>query len=257
MKDRSGQRKGRLVFQWPIGRNQNSKIIYLALCDCGNLHVTGWQGCESCGCLWRERNRAPKPHSEEHSRKISEVKSRKDTLHICKQCSKEFFGTKTQLFCSIKHQKDFSSRYWLGSGKRARRITRKTGAKYEPISFWTLYARDNGCCQVCSKELLREFRGDPRNPLAPTHGHIIPLARGGDHTYANSQLECLGCNLAKIDRMPEGIAEPKTNPDLRTRVEKIRDAAVAQWADPIKRATLLVAFARRKCGSRGMFERNE
>jgi len=111
-----------------------------------------------------------------------------------------------------------------------------------------MYERDGGICQICFEAAPRELRGSQTNILAPEMEHVVPLARGGDHTYANVRLAHRGCNNEKSDTMPEGVVEPRTNPDPRTRVEKIRDATLAQWRDHDKRATLVAAFSRGQTG---------
>src|SRR5208337_5360237 len=103
------------------------------------------------------------------------------------------------------------SYYYYGGGSkhnRAKTLTLKFGAKYAAVSFWKVFERDNGICQVCKTLAPRELRGNPRAPLAPSLGHIVALSRGGDHTYENVQIEHLGCNLFKGNELPEGVQEP-------------------------------------------------
>lgn len=38
-----------------------------------------------------------------------------------------------------------------------------------------------------------------KNHQAPELDHIIPLSRGGSHTYKNTQLSCRSCNQLKRD----------------------------------------------------------
>ena len=107
-----------------------------------------------------------------------------------------------------------------------------------------MYERDGGICKVCGETAPRELRGSA-DRLAPTMGHITPLARGGDHTYANVQLEHLGCNLAKGDSLPDGVVEPRTNPDPRTRLEKISEETRKAMARPEVRERLLAGNKKR------------
>jgi len=53
--DLTGMRFGRLVAQWPVGRSKDKKIIWLCLCDCGQLSTVISNnlrsgGTVSCGC---------------------------------------------------------------------------------------------------------------------------------------------------------------------------------------------------------------
>lgn len=52
--DRSGQRYGRVVAQWPCGKNRLNQIVWLSICDCGNLTLKTAPFRLSCGCLLRE-----------------------------------------------------------------------------------------------------------------------------------------------------------------------------------------------------------
>jgi 5-methylcytosine-specific restriction endonuclease McrA len=38
------------------------------------------------------------------------------------------------------------------------------------------------------------------DPLSPSLDHVVPLARGGEHTYGNVRTACLGCNVRKRDQ---------------------------------------------------------
>lgn len=54
----------------------------------------------------------------------------------------------------------------------------------------------HGCkCAICGAPVAR---GDINlYPFAATTGHIIPMSRGGDHTWENTRVECITCNKAK------------------------------------------------------------
>ena len=58
-KDITGQRFGRLIALGPVGKNDNSNVIWLCVCDCGKItNVVGDYlrkgGTRSCGCLSQE-----------------------------------------------------------------------------------------------------------------------------------------------------------------------------------------------------------
>ena len=52
--DLTGQRFGKLIAQWPVGRSDTRSLIWLCLCDCGSLILQGiiWlkRSKRSCGC---------------------------------------------------------------------------------------------------------------------------------------------------------------------------------------------------------------
>jgi 5-methylcytosine-specific restriction endonuclease McrA len=69
-----------------------------------------------------------------------------------------------------------------------RRRARKLNAFVEDVDPTVLFERDEGLCGICGKPV----------DLTIAHvDHAIPLARGGEHSYANTQLAHPHCNLSK------------------------------------------------------------
>ncbi len=218
--DRTGTTRGRLTYLRLVGKNKFKQSLWEALCSCGKIVIVQASHTESCGCLLIERNHGPKPHTPEHCQKISEAKRIKDVEMTCPQCGIRFVGTAAQRFCCLEHGKKFRGKF---DGRRERHWTRKTGAKYQAVDFWKVFERDKGICQICWLPVLRELRGAIRDSQAPTLDHGVPLSKGGDHTYENVRLAHYGCNNEKSDKIPEGIVPVYSNPDTRTRIEKIRE----------------------------------
>jgi hypothetical protein len=77
----------------------------------------------------------------------------------------------------------------------ANRRARQNGALYEVIVPRRVFERDGWRCQICK----RKTRGKFPNPRAATVDHIVPLAKGGGHTYLNVQCACFECNCLKQD----------------------------------------------------------
>lgn len=78
------------------------------------------------------------------------------------------------------------------------RRARKRAAFVEVVVRPKVYARDGWHCQICGEAVARD-KVVP-HPDAPTLDHIVPLAAGGDHSYANTQLAHFRCNCLKGDR---------------------------------------------------------
>lgn len=54
----TGQRFGKLVAQWPCGKTRFRAVIWLCLCDCGNIKTIRanslkTENTKSCGCLYK------------------------------------------------------------------------------------------------------------------------------------------------------------------------------------------------------------
>jgi 5-methylcytosine-specific restriction endonuclease McrA len=79
-------------------------------------------------------------------------------------------------------------------------------APMEGVSLEKLIERDKGICHICGEPVDRNdyFRRDDNyfmvGPRYPSIDHLLPLSRGGGHTWANVKLAHLSCNAIKRDR---------------------------------------------------------
>lgn len=69
---------------------------------------------------------------------------------------------------------------------------RKKNLFVENVDPRTVFDRNSGVCQICHKPI-----GDAKWHI----DHVIPLALGGPHEYANTQLSHATCNLKKHTRL--------------------------------------------------------
>jgi len=73
----------------------------------------------------------------------------------------------------------------------AKRRALKLGAFVESVSRAIVYKRDGGRCHLCGKKARKDnWHLD----------HIMPLSKGGEHSYRNVAVACPGCNLHKHKR---------------------------------------------------------
>lgn len=79
----------------------------------------------------------------------------------------------------------------------ARRRTRFTGAHIEDVVRLVVLERDDGVCGICGEDV---------DPFDFHVDHVVPLARGGEHSYANAQVAHPFCNLSKNDSLPWEMA---------------------------------------------------
>lgn len=87
--------------------------------------------------------------------------------------------------------------------KTQRRRARIRDAYLEDVDVRVLLERDRGKCTLCSTTVTTDVVRLPSGGLAPhtaTIDHIVPLSRGGEHSYANTRLACLGCNVRRGNR---------------------------------------------------------
>ena len=72
--------------------------------------------------------------------------------------------------------------------RNARRRAQQQAAKVERIYRQVVYERDEGHCGICYRKVdPHDFHLD----------HVVPLARGGEHSYDNIQLAHPRCNIRK------------------------------------------------------------
>jgi 5-methylcytosine-specific restriction endonuclease McrA len=77
--------------------------------------------------------------------------------------------------------------------KNSRRRARILSVTVEKVDRMVVYARDRGRCGICGRFVAKaSFHVD----------HVIPLARGGPHSYANVQVAHPTCNHRKRATMP-------------------------------------------------------
>jgi 5-methylcytosine-specific restriction endonuclease McrA len=94
----------------------------------------------------------------------------------------------------VKARYAVRQRRWIAANQErrtdaeARRRALKSGAKSERINRKAVWETCNGICHICQR---------PADPTDWHLDHIIPLSRGGDHTYANVAVSHPMCNMRK------------------------------------------------------------
>jgi 5-methylcytosine-specific restriction endonuclease McrA len=68
----------------------------------------------------------------------------------------------------------------------------------EDVRKAVIAERDRWKCQLCGKKVNKTLRAP--HPMSWSIDHIVAISVGGEHSYANTQLAHLGCNVAKGHR---------------------------------------------------------
>ena len=122
----------------------------------------------------------------------------------CFECGKEFeYHSEfegTRKYCSTRCLHKATSR----NNKHKRRQYINNSYK-ETISMAVVMKRAHGKCEICGCK-VHKHKGSQfgYDPTGATLDHIIPLSKGGTHTYDNIQLACSRCNSIKSDSL-EGV----------------------------------------------------
>ena len=133
------------------------------------------------------------------------VKARKDSFNrdkvkkklkprACKECGVMFipiYGDKRRGYCSVTCNLKHNRRIRRAKARALLRLV-----KAESVNPMKVFRRDSWVCQLCGKKLNPKHRGTYRDD-APELDHIIPLSKGGEHSYRNTQCTCRLCNGSK------------------------------------------------------------
>lgn len=115
----------------------------------------------------------------------------------CKECDAIFtpqYQNTNSVFCSAACAKKHHHR--IG---KLNRETKKRKAFVESVDPLRVFKRDGYRCGLCGRKTIRSKRGT-EHPKAPELDHIIPLSKGGEHSYRNTQCSCRSCNGGKGNR---------------------------------------------------------
>lgn len=117
----------------------------------------------------------------------------------CDRCGVTFMGNKRRWrYCT---RECFSANKNAANWKHyALRRSRKAAALVESFDRREIFERDGWICKLCDTPVDRDAQWP--DPLMASLDHIVPLARGGEHSRANAQTTHLGCNVRKGAKLP-------------------------------------------------------
>lgn len=129
-----------------------------------------------------------KREREQELRRLREEK-RRSRVFACKECGEIFLGRSiNSKYCSDKCRRK------AVNNQHDRRLKRCEKRDYG-ITLRKVFEKGGGVCCICSRRLSME--SDPNCESHPSIDHIIPISKGGDHTWDNVQLLCRRCNSQK------------------------------------------------------------
>lgn len=113
-------------------------------------------------------------------------------------------------FCSVKCRNLALTQYEGASHRAvdrircAKRRARFVAAIVEVVEPDLVFERDGWLCHLCGEGIDRTLSGLDR--MGPTVDHLIPLAEGGEHSYANVAAAHRSCNSRKGAAVPLALA---------------------------------------------------
>lgn len=213
-------------FDYISGGKDNQQMMTIKCRYCGTIkQVQGdWVGrynskvhCKVCEIfeadLRREKKRIAK--HEEAQRKIAigkirtrikalirlktpkEVKERTVNVFVCGECGKEYQSYKERVMCPDCYKRKANSNHWHN-----RRATIMNAMVDKDIDIRKVYEKDNGICYLCNCKCDWDdyvMDGDTfiRGANYPSIDHVVPLAKGGKHSWQNVRLAHRKCNWEK------------------------------------------------------------
>lgn len=148
---------------------------------------------------WQEKNRERwLAQKKEYRQRTKEERAQKWAEYY-EEHAEEVLAYKREAWRSGKHKKckptTAQRRVWYH-----RRRARLLEAFIEDVELDVLIQRDLGICGICRKPIM-----DDNLHI----DHVKPLAAGGEHSYANTQLAHGACNMRKSAREDFTLAEPQ------------------------------------------------
>jgi 5-methylcytosine-specific restriction endonuclease McrA len=84
------------------------------------------------------------------------------------------------------------------------RRARKKGATVERVHLEMVADRDGFVCGICKGSV--DMTLPHPDPWSKSLDHVVPLSKGGAHSYSNTQLAHLRCNVSKGAKVPASSA---------------------------------------------------
>lgn len=120
------------------------------------------------------------------------------TAGRCRVCQSPFISHYSDVTCSETCTRIHRTRRM--NQKWHRRRARLSQVQADPgLRSHLVFKRDNFHCHICGK--MTKPTRHWLHPRYPTLDHIVPLSRGGEHTFANTATACRLCNSRKSDRL--------------------------------------------------------
>lgn len=166
-------------------------------------HADHFLVCENCNEINKQRRKVEKQRASEIAKierqrvRWLSMKATQLSMRECKECGDLFVGNRS-VFCSDKCRRKASNR--VGYDKRIKRLSNIVIDK--DISLEKLSRRDNGICWLCGRYvdwMDIEVRDGTKiaGDMYPSIDHVIPISKGGKHSWDNIKLAHRICNTLK------------------------------------------------------------
>ena len=128
------------------------------------------------------------------------LKNAQMEFRFCNKCGKVFYPIRVnQKFCSKTCEKITNRSI---NEIKKKRIRKYIDDKTDNISLWAVYEKYHGLCYLCGERCDPEdyeWKNGHKNVHGnyPSREHVIPISKGGSHTWENVRLAHIKCNSSK------------------------------------------------------------
>lgn len=119
-------------------------------------------------------------------------KYKKIEFHTCVVCGEKFKSNHSNAKTCSKECRNYRDRITRTSRYKS---LREKGLFEENVTLNNVFKKYDGKCQKCGK--LLSFECSCLSDDYPSIDHIVPISKGGVHTWENVQLLCRKCNYEK------------------------------------------------------------
>lgn len=195
-------------FEYAGGWINQDSYFYLRCKDCGNIVKHSGiilkpskpfnVSCKICNKIYKQHRKKVAAEQREKKRRAKAEDSfyghfkTQEKFKCCPVCNSLFVGRNK--YCSTRCANKVH--YSTSKDKRLRRIKQAT-IDYT-ITLKELYERDKGICWICGREC--DYEADSNSNYYPSIDHVIPLSRGGVHSWENVKLAHRICNSIKRNK---------------------------------------------------------
>lgn len=198
-------------FVYDHGYTSNKASVWIRCIKCGSVIYVSkalnaaqrTPRCTSCSNIRKEKREQAKEEAVRERKRRAEMKmvSRGRQMHfvVCAQCGNLFIGD--HKYCSVRCRQKAAN----NKDRRLRRL--KEAVVDKDITLDQLANRDLGICWLCGESVNWDdsyytnegtfIAGDDY----PSIDHVIPLVKGGLHSWDNVRLAHRKCNTLKRDRL--------------------------------------------------------
>lgn len=135
-------------------------------------------------------------------RMIAAKKAADKAERCCAVCG-DSLGLRRKKYCSAKCYNKSEVTQAVRRRSAAAHRGAKRGAHSERIDPLVVFEAAGWRCQICSRKTPASLRGTVKKQ-APELDHVVPLSKGGTHTWGNVQCACRECNRWKSNKIVAG-----------------------------------------------------